>query len=359
MRSATSAYVGSFTTPERQARGEGITVYRIDPGSGDWTRIQRVGEFPNPSFLALDRTQRFLYAAHGDFSEATAFAIDGKTGEISLLNRQSTGGGNPVHLTVDPTNRHLAVANYKTGSVAALPIAANGSLGPVSSLVELSGAPGPHRREQPSSRPHEIPLDRSGQFFVVPDKGLDKVFVFRLDAGSGALRVVDPAGVTTREGAGPRHVKFDRAGRVAYVLNELDATMTAYRFDLESGALSPFQIVSLLPDSFTGTSQAAEIAVAPSGRFVYASNRGHDSIAILAVDAASGRLAPVDWVATQGRTPRFFTFDPSGDLLHVANEGSDTIVTFRVDPASGGLTPTGQVVATGSPSCIVFRTAAV
>ena len=351
------AYVGSFTTPERKARGAGITVWRVDPQSGAWSHLQTVGDYANPSFLILDRTQRFLYSVHGDGGEVTAFAIDESSGTLRLLNRQPCAGTNPVHLALDPTGRHLAVANYRTGSVAALPVKGDGSLGAVTGLTPLSGEPGPHRREQTASHPHDIPLDPSGRFFVVPDKGLDRVFVFRLDAATGRLVPADAPWVAARAGAGPRHAAFHPKDALAYVLNELDSTVTAYRLDRESGALQPFQLLPSLPDDFTGDNTGSEIAVAPSGRVLYASNRGHDSIAVFAIDAASGRLRPIQWVPTQGRTPRFFTLDPEAGRLYAANEDSDSIVAFRVDPADGRLSPQGPVAATGSPVSIVFRSA--
>jgi 6-phosphogluconolactonase (cycloisomerase 2 family) len=352
-----TVYVGSFTTAERKARGAGITVWRIDVASGAWRLVQTIGDHPNPSFLAFDRTERFLYSVHGDMGEVSAYAIDAASGELRLVNRQSCEGRNPVHLAVDPTNRHLAVANYRTGTAVILPIGPDGALGRVSGLVTLTGTPGPHRREQTASHPHDIPLDPSGRFFVVPDKGLDRIFVFRLDPEKGTLVAADPPSVVAREGAGPRHAAFHPETPLAYVLNELDSTVTAYRLDRESGGLTPLQLLTTLPDDFTGDNTGSEIAVAPSGRHLYASNRGHDSIAVFAIDPPSGRLSPIEWMSTEGRTPRFFALDPEGGRLYAANEDSDTIVAFGIDPASGRLTPQGRVAETGSPACIIFRRA--
>ena len=348
------AYVGCYTTRQRHARGEGINVYRVDPASGQWTHVQLVGDLVNPSWLTLDRQQRFLYSGHGDGEHATAFAIDKPTGQLKLLNQQSTGGKNGVRVAVDPTSHFLVVGNYASGTVAVLPINREGSLAPLSHLVTLTGNPGPHRVEQASSHPHDVPFDRTGRFIVVPDKGLDKVFVYMLDTASGTLVANDPPAVTTRPGAGPRHVDFHPGQPYAYVINELDSTITTYRFDPMQGQLKPLQVIPTLPPSFTGNNTTSEIAVAPSGRFVYGSNRGHDSIVIFAVDEASGALAPVGWEPTRGKTPRFFALDPSGTFLYVANQDSDTIVCFRVDQATGKLLPTGHVVKTGSPSSIVF-----
>ena len=349
------AYVGCYTTKERNGRGEGINVYRIDPASGSWTHVQLLKDVVNPSWLTFDQRRRFLYSAHGDAGEATAYQIDEPSGRVTVLNRQATSGKNGVRLAVDPANRYLVLANYSSGTVAVLPINADGSLGPLSDLPSLPGKPGPHRTEQASSHPHDVLFDPRGRYIVVPDKGLDAVFVFALDPSRGKLVPADPPFVASRAGAGPRHVAFHPSKACAYVINELDSTITTYRFDAERGGLSPLQVISTLPPAFTGNSTTSEIAVAPSGRFVYGSNRGHDSLSIFAVDDASGVLSPISWEPTQGKTPRFFAIEPSGTFLYAANQDSDTIVAFRVDGASGRLTPTGHVVKAGSPVSIVFR----
>jgi 6-phosphogluconolactonase len=348
------AYVGGYTTKERNGRGEGINVYRIDEASGAWTHVQLLKDIANPSWLTLDRQGRVLYSAHGEGTEATAYAIDRDTGRLGVLNRQGTHGKNGVRLGIDGSDRFLVCANYSSGTVAVLPIEPDGSLGTLSDLVTLDGKPGPHPTEQASAHPHDIAFDPRGRFFLAPDKGLDAVFVFRVDAATGKLVAATPPSVTTRPGAGPRHAAFHPTRPYAYVLNELDSTLTTYRFDPDRGGLAPLQVISTLPPAFTGKNTTSEIAVAPSGRFVYGSNRGHDSIAIFGVDDATGVLSPVDWEPTQGKTPRFFALDPSGAWLYAANQDGDTIVAFRVDVRSGTLTPTGQIVKVGSPSAIVF-----
>ena len=347
-------YVGCYTTKQRNARGEGINVYTMDRASGSWTHVQLVKDLVNPSWLTLDRRQRFLYSAHGDGEVATAFSIEPSTGQLKLLNQQATGGKNGVRIAVDATNKFLVCANYSSGTVAVLPINPDGALGALTDLVSLTGTPGPHRTEQSSPHPHDVPFDRSGRFVVVPDKGLDKVFVYRLDTARGKLVPNDAPFATSRPGAGPRHVDFHPSQPYAYVINELDSTITTYRFEPTSGELKALQVITTLPPSFTGNNTTSEIAVAPSGRFVYGSNRGHDSIAIFAVDPGTGALTPVDWEPTQGKTPRFFGLDPSGTYLYAANQDSDTIVCFRVDQSNGKLKSTGNVVKTGSPSSIVF-----
>jgi 6-phosphogluconolactonase (cycloisomerase 2 family) len=349
------AYVGARTTRERDARGDGLNVYRVDAATGHWTHVQLVGDLVNPSFLAFDRSRNFLYTVHGDLSDITSFAIDAQTGKLRQINRQSTQGKNPVHLAFDPINRFVVVANHITSTLALLPREQDGSLGEVVDLVKLEGKPGPHRVEQPFAKPHQVEFDPSGRFIVVPDKGLDAVFTYRIDAEAKKLLPATKP-VEAREGSGPRHVAFDSTGRTAYVINELDSTVTAYRFDPTTGSLMPFQIVSSLPDTFTGNNRASEIAVSPDGRFVYASNRGYDCIVIFAVDPSSNRLSPISWQTTDGRTPRFFAIDPNHRVLFVANEDSDTIVPFDIDQPTGKLNRSpAQSIRVGSPVCVLFK----
>jgi len=351
------AYVGSRTTKERNARGEGINVYRVDAETGSWTHVQLIKGLANPSYLAFDRTREFLYCVHGDLSDASAFRIDAATGRLTFINHADTAGKNPVHLVVDPTNRFVIVANHFTSTVVVLERNTDGSLGKLTDSVALTGKIGPHRVEQPFAKPHQVEFDRTERFLVVPDKGLDRVFVFALDPRTGKL--TQTAGsVAARESAGPRHVAFHPTNAYAYVVNELDSTVMAYRFDSAAGALTAFQVVTTLPDTFVGNNRAAEIAVAPDGNFLYASNRGHDSIATFGIEAATGRLTQQGWTDSRGKTPRFFALDAPGRLLFVANEDSDRIVAFRTDPTTGKLAATGAVVATGSPVCIVFAATA-
>ena len=346
------AYVGSFTTSQRKARGNGINVYRMDPASGAWSHVQQVGDLVNPSFLVLSKDQRALYSVHGDESHATAFAVDGTNGTLRLIGRADTGGKNGVRQQLDPSGRFLVVANYAGGSVAVLPVAENGALRDYSQLVDLKGPPGPHRVRQTSAHPHDIAFDPSGRYVVVPDLGLDRTFVLRFDPARGQLS--EASVLEGRPTSGPRHVAFHPTRSLMWILNELDSTMTTCQWDADKGTLRPLQIISTLRTSFTGNSTAAELAVAPSGNVVYASNRGADDICVYAVDPASGVLSPIEWVPTQGQKPRFIGLTPSGRFLCAANEDGDTVVTFRVDPASGRLAPTGQVVQTATPVTIAF-----
>ncbi len=348
------AYVGSFTTAQRKARGDGLHVYRADPATGALSHIQHVGDLVNPSYLALSHDQRFLFSVHGDEAYATAFALDPTNGEARLINRAATGGKNGVRQAVDPTGKFLVVANYASGSAVVLAIGSDGSLENQHQLVPLPGEPGPHKVEQTGSHPHDVVFDPSGRFVLIPDKGLDCVFVFRFDTTTGRLIPTEQGPVKSRPGAGPRHAAFHPRLPIAYVLNELDSTMATYRFDPERGTMTPMQVMPTLPPDFTGYSTTSEIAVTPDGRFIYGSNRGHHSVTIFAANPADGLLSVVGWQSTQGSGPRFIGLDPSGLFLRAANEQGDTIVTFRVDAGSGKLTPTGQVVKTGSPVTIVF-----
>jgi 6-phosphogluconolactonase len=346
------AYVGSRTTRERNARGDGINVYRVNGETGAWGHVQLVPGLLNPSFLAFDRDQRFLYAVHGDASEISAFSISPRTGELAFINRVTTSGRNPVHLSVDLSNRFIVVANHITSSLVVLPRHDDGSVGEPVDLVEVKGEIGPHRIEQPFAKPHQVEFDCTGQFVIVPDKGLDQVFTYRFDKEAG--RLLPAGGAPAREGAGPRHVALHPSNGIAYVLNELDSTVTGYHFDPVTGILQPLQVISALPDTFIGHSRAAEITVSSDGRFVYASNRGHDSIAVFAVDQPSGRLRNVDWVGCRGRIPRFFSLNPTGLDLVVANEDSDSIVSFCVNQQTGMLEAPREVAQTGSPVCVIF-----
>ncbi len=345
-------YVGSFTG-EGRGHGEGLSVFQRT--SNAWTLVQVLKDLADPSFVIINRQHTHLYSAHGDGTEATSYRIDETTGRLTVLNRQPTRGRNGVHLAIDATGRFLALANYATGSLVAFPVNADGSLAPVADLAAMTGTTGPHKTQQESSHPHHCPFDRTGRFIVVPDKGLDKVFVYRLDTAAGKLVPASPPDVAARAGAAPRHVDFHPTKPLAYVINEIDSTITTYQFDPGKGVLEPLEIHTTLPTSYTGNNTCAEIVVSPSGRFVYGSNRGHDSIAIFSVDRTTGLLTSIGWEPTQGKTPRYFTLDPSGDHLYAANQNSDTVVIFGVDQASGKLRPTGEVVKVASPCTIAFR----
>ncbi|MDR3699433.1 MAG: lactonase family protein [Candidatus Sulfopaludibacter sp.] len=347
------AYVGCYTTVQRSARGDGIHVYRVDPRTGAWMHVQRAGDLVNPSFLAVDAGQRHLYSVHGDETYATAFSVDRATGVLQPLNRAETGGRNAVHLAIDPSGRFLIVANYGSGSVAVLPIRPDGSLADATQVVPLPGQPGPHRIEQTGSHPHHVVFDPGGRSVIVPDKGLDRTFIFRFDAASGKLTPTEQGAAIARAGSGPRHAAFHPRLPVAWVLNEIGSTVTTYFWDVDRGSLRAAQILPTLPPDYTGENTAAEIAVSAGGRFVYCSNRGHDSVAAFRSDSRTGLLTSTGWTASQGRTPRFIGFDPARTFLCVANEQSDTIVIFGADE-TGALTRQGSPVQNGSPVCVAF-----
>jgi 6-phosphogluconolactonase len=349
------AYIGCFSEVSRTANGKGISLYRIDP-DGAWTLLQTLETVPNPQFIAFDRQQRFLYSVHGDGTEVSAYAIEKPSGRLRFLNKQPTNGVNSTHLTPDPSNRYIVIGNGP--GVAVFPINPDGSLAPFSDMVPAKGEVGPHRNQTGAGpHPHYVSFDPSGRFLVAPDRGTDRVLIYRLDAATGKLAANDPGFARTRRGAGPRHLAFHPAKPWAYVCDELDSTVTAFVWDSERGELKAFQVIAAQPDTYMGNNSPAEIQVAPSGNFVYVSNRGHNSIVTYGVDPATGRLTPAGWEPTQGRTPRFFTLDPIGSLLYAANLESHNIVAFRVDQSTGKLTPTGRIVETGSPSCIIFARA--
>ena len=349
-------YVGTYTKRD----SEGLYVYRMDGPTGKLEFSSKSIGIEEPSFLALSPDNRFLYVVSeveeigGQATGAViAYAISSETGELSYLNRQLTGGTIPCHLQVSKNGRYLVLANYGSGSVASFPVEEDGRLGEAISFIQHEGSSvNPERQEGPHA--HSINLDEANRFAFVPDLGADRVMFYRFDAETGVLEPNDPPSVEAEPGAGPRHFDFHPDGRHAYVINELDSTITAYDYDADRGTLSPIHTVSTLPEGYEGSTTCADVHVSADGRFVYGSNRGHDSIARFSVDQETGRLTPTGHTATQGQTPRNFGIDPSGELLLAANQDSDTIVTFRIDPASGDLMPTGHVAEVPMPVCLKF-----
>jgi 6-phosphogluconolactonase len=346
------AYVGSFTTPDRDGRGDGIEVYRVDPADGGFAHVQTLGGIENPSFLALGRDPRFLYAVHGGRDYATAYALDAATGHATALGRASTGGNNGVRQDFDAAGRFMVVANYVAGNVSVLAIGADGRLADHHDILWLGGPLGPHRTQQAQPLPHDVAFDPTRRFAIVPDKGLDAVFVLAFDAEKGRLSV--HRRVASRAGAGPRHVAFHPTLSYAYVCNEIDSTVTALRWDAAAGELTPLQVLSSVPDDWFAPNTTSELAFGAGGRVLYCSNRGHDSVAIYAIDPATGRMSPKGWCRTGGAEPRFVGTDPTGRFFYAANQNSDEIVVFAIDPGTGALSPTGARVATKSPVTIAF-----
>jgi 6-phosphogluconolactonase (cycloisomerase 2 family) len=342
------AFVGCFTTERRRARGRGIDVYRTGGGLDAWTPLGRVEGLANPSFLVGDPARSVLYTVQGDGEAASAFAV-GADGSLRALGSAATGGTNSVHQALDPSGRFLIVANYASGSVALMPVRPDGGLEPACQILPIPGAPGPHRAEQACAHPHHVVLSPDGSHVLVPDKGVDRVFVLRLEGE----RLAIVSEVAMRPGAGPRHLAFHPNRPLAFLVNELDSTIATCRWDAAAGTLTPLHLAPTLPPDFFGASTAAAIAVTPCGRFVYASNRGQDGIARFQVDAAADRLDPLGWTRSGGRDPRFMTLTPDGERLIVANEQGDSLVEFAIDPDSGDLAQTGSRPSL-SPCTIAF-----
>ena len=346
------AYVGGYTTPDRDGRGNGINAYRVDEVTGGWTHLQHVGGLENPSLFTLSRDQSRLYSVHGGRSLVSAFAVDRRTGSLTLLNQVDCQGNNPVDLALDPTERFLVVANYGTGAVAVMPLGEDGRLQPVSQLIRLEGTPGPNPKEQSSSHPHAVVFDPSGQFVVVPDKGFDCTFFFRFHGGR--LTPTEQGYIVSAASAAPRHAAFHPTLPTLYVNNELDSTVTV--FSWAAGRATERQVISTLLAGYTAHNTTAEIAASPCGRYLYVSNRGQDSIVQFVIASDSGLLTYAGNFPTGGAKPRFFTLGPRGKHLYVANQDSDEITVFHIDQASGSLIPTGVRVKIGSPSAMSFVT---
>lgn len=344
------AYVGGYTTPDRNGRGDGINVYRIDETSGGWTHLQTIGGLENPSLFTLNLACTRLYSVHGGRTLMSAFAIDRQTGRLTLLNQVPCDGANPVDSALDPTERFLIIANYGTGAVAVMPVAEDGSLQPVCQLHQLPGTPGPDPKEQTSSHPHAVIFDPTGRFVVVPDKGFDRTFFFTFE--NGQLTPTRQGWIDSAPGAAPRHAAFHTSLPILYVNNELDSTVSV--FGWVDGTATERQVISTLTGHHTGHNTTAEIAVSPCGRFLYVSNRGQDSIVQFAIDPAAGTLSYAATVPTGGARPRFFTLGPAPDSLCVANQDSDDIAVFNIDQTTGGLLASGIRIAVGSPSAISF-----
>ncbi|MGE0223331.1 MAG: lactonase family protein [Acetobacteraceae bacterium] len=344
--------VGGYTTPDRDGHGNGINVYRVEPDHRAWTHLQLVDGLENPSLFTLNRDNTRLYAVHGARSLVSAFAIDNSSGRLTLLNQMNCGGWNPVDSALDPTERFLVIGNYDSGTVAVMPLGDDGRLHPVTQLETLTGTPGPDPHHQASSHPHAVIFDPSGRFVIVPDKGFDRTFFFRF--ADGRISATEQGFITARAGAAPRHATFHPSLPILYVNNELDSTVTAFRWDSATGHVVESQTVSTIPGGHAGRNTTAEIVASACGRYVYVSNRGQDSIVLFTVDSRTGHLTYVGYTPTGGRRPRFFAVDPTGRYLYAANQDSDDIVGFRLDAATGTLAPTGLVVKLGSPSAISF-----
>jgi 6-phosphogluconolactonase len=349
-------YFGTYTG----AKSQGIYVSKFNSDTGKLGAPELAAEITNPTFFAIAPGGNFLYAVSevdeigGKPTGAVeAFAVDVKTGRLTRLNQQISGGSGPCHVAVDATGKCLLVANYGGGSVAALPILPDGSLGEAATILQHSGS-SVNTNRQTGPHAHFILPSPDNRFTLDCDLGLDKVFVNQLDAPAAKLTPNNPPFATVTPGSGPRHLVFSADGKFVYVINEMAGVIAVFSYDTANAAMTWVQTISTLPKDFSGINTAAEIVLAPNGKFLYASNRGHDSIAVFSVDIQSGKLTFVEHQSTQGRTPRHFAIDPTGRWLLAENQGFDSVVVFAIDADTGKLKPTGQTVSVGAPVCAVF-----
>lgn len=346
-------YVGTYTS----GKSEGIYGYYMFPVLGGLNRFTSTKSV-NPSFLAIDKSKKFLYAVNevGEYAGkagggVSAFAIEAD-GSLRLLNEQPTLGADPCYVAVDRKRKNLLVANYTGGSVTVLPIRADGTLGTATDVKQHEGS-GP-KEQQKGPHAHCVILDRAERHALVADLGIDKVVIYRFDGSTGKLTPNKQPFAELRAGAGPRHLTFHPNGKFLYVINELDSTMTAFAYNERNGTLAHIETVSTLPSDFSGVSYCADVHVSSSGRFLYGSNRGHNSIVVFKIDRRSGKLKLVEHVSTQGDWPRNFVLDPYNSILLVANQRSDTIVSFAVDQETGRLEARGKAEQVPSPVCLKF-----
>ena len=362
-----TAYIGTYTRRESfvDGKAKGIYIYHLDPSSGELTYAATVvagAGTANPSFLTLGPDKNCLYAVNeitggkGPHGTLSAFAVDPQTRGLSYLNQQSTHGLAPCYTSIEPQGRYCLVANYETGNLCVLPIQKDGSLGEATATVQFAGSgPNPARQEGPHA--HMVLPSPDGNFILAVDLGTDRLMAFRLNRERGTLSPTDPAWTQLPPGTGPRHLAFHPHRPFAYIISELQSTVTVCRYLEQQGTFEALQTIATLPDDFTGQNLGGEIMVAPSGRFVYASNRGHNSLAIYVVDQETGRLSLVGHESTQGVAPRAFIIDATGTLLLVANQDTDTVVTFWINQDTGTLRATGHVAAVPTPVCLQLHSA--
>jgi 6-phosphogluconolactonase len=361
---ATLVYVGTYTAP--RGKGKGIYLFRLQTDNLEVSQnitlvpLGIAAETPNPSFIAFDLKRRLLFAVNetdafdGQRTGAvSAFSIDAATGVLTLLNQRSSNGTAPCHLVLDKDNRHVLVANYGSGSVAVLPVGSDGRLGAATDVVQHTGrSVNPDRQTGPHA--HCVTLDPANRFAFVCDLGIDKILTYRFDAQRGTLTPGDPAFTAVKPGAGPRHMVFRPDGRFAYVVNELSSTITAFDYDGSAGLLKELQTVSTVPAYFDGANSGAEIDVHSSGRYLYVSNRGHNSVVLFSIDPERGTLTYIEEQGTGGSKPRHFGIDPSAKYLAIANQDSDTVLVCRIDAGNGRLKPSGVFASAPSPVCVKF-----
>lgn len=346
-------FVGTYTT---KTESKGIYAYEFDADTGKLTPKGVAAETPDPSWIAVHPGGKYLYAANeaGKASTVSAFAVDVKSGKLTLLNQIPSLGEDPCYLSFDKTGKYVLVANYSSGTIAVFPILADGRLGEHAAFVKDQGAAGPNKKHQQGPHAHWIETSPDNRFALVADLGLDEVLVYKFDAASGTLTPNEPAFARLKAGSGPRHAVFYPNGKFVFVVSELSSTATSFAYDVKKGTLKETGTASTLPPGFSGRNDVAETAVHPNGKFLYVSNRGNDSMAILSIDPGNRTLAPAGGIPTGGKEPRHFAIDPSGKYLLAENQFSNNVVVLKIDPATGGLTPTGQVVEVPSPVDIAF-----
>ncbi len=347
-------YVGTYTT---KTESKGIYAYEFDSATGKLTPKGVAAETPDPSWVAVHPSGKFLYAANeaGKASTVSAFAIDAKNGKLTILNQLPSLGEDPCYLSFDKTGKYVLVANYSSGTIAVFPILADGRLGEHTAMLKDQGATGPNKERQEGPHAHWIEVSSDNRFAFVADLGLDAILSYRFDASKGSLTPNKPFFLRPlTAGAGPRHATFSPGGGHFYVLGEINSTVTAFAYAPDHGVFGYLGGVPMLPAGFEGRNDAAEIAIHQSGKWLFASNRGHDSIAVFSIDPASGKLTAAGGFPTGGREPRHFALDPTGQYLLAENQLSGNIVGFRIDPATGKLTATGEVLQVPSPVCVAF-----
>ena len=352
-------YLGTYTGP----KSKGIYSYRFNESSGRAPAPALAAETTNPSFLAVSPNQKLLFAVNevadydgGKAGAVSSFAVDRKTGKLTFINQVSSRGPGPCYVSLDKTGHFVLVANYDGGSVAVFPVLHDGRLRQASAFVQHSGhGVNPKRQEGPHA--HCIETDPGDHYAIAADLGLDRLLVYHFNSKTGALTPNQPPFAAVRPGSGPRHFAFDPTGRFLYLVDEMGSTIYAFSYDPNQGVLQTLQSISSLPKSFQGENYAAEIAVHPSGKFLYVSNRGHDSIAVFAIDPTKHTLTPLEDVPTQGKFPRSFGITPDGAYMFVANQKSDNVVIFRIERETGRLTPTGQSLSVAAPVSVKFVSA--
>ena len=349
-------YIGTYTSGKSNSKG--IYIYKLNLDSGELTPYKVVENVAEPSYLTIDKNRKYLYAVNETVEyedrksgAVSAFAIDRKTGDLTFLNRQPSLGGAPCYIIVSENGRFVLVANYVGGNVSVFPVETDGKLGASVDLEQHSGT-GANNDRQEAAHAHSIVLDNKNRFAVSCDLGADKIFVYQFDKKTGKLTPNDLPFFQTVAGAGPRHFVFHQNDKFAFVINELNSTITALNYDDRRGILTEIQTVPTLPADFSGENTCADIHIAPNGKFLYGSNRGHDSIASYLIDENTGKLELIEYTSTLGKTPRNFAIEPGGRFLLAANQNSDSVVVFRIDEQTGKLAPAGSAAEIPMPVCL-------